>query len=242
MRIKKKNLTKLASLSALGAGALGVAAGTAQADVITYIPGSPIVMGYGGHTSYQINLGGNGYFNVGAILSIGEVQKGWLVGAGGSGSGVLFAKTGSVGPFLAIQTAPPPGMSWTSPYKSSGGVIALGGAHSITGQTSSPAAFRRALAVNPGTPVGSLSYFVVPGAYPSRYALFQFQDSNNNTQYGWLEVSVSAIQPNVTLDAWAYTEGSSAPEPSTMSMTGLAALALGALGLRRWRASRKTAA
>ena len=36
MRIKKKNVAKLASISALGAGALGVAAGTAEAGTIVY--------------------------------------------------------------------------------------------------------------------------------------------------------------------------------------------------------------
>ena len=37
MRIKKKNVARLASLSALGAGALGVAAGTAHAGIV-YTP------------------------------------------------------------------------------------------------------------------------------------------------------------------------------------------------------------
>jgi hypothetical protein len=38
IRVKKKNVARLASLSALGAGALGVAAGTAEAGTIVYQP------------------------------------------------------------------------------------------------------------------------------------------------------------------------------------------------------------
>ena len=38
MRIKKKNVARLASISALGAGALGVAAGTAEAGTIVSNP------------------------------------------------------------------------------------------------------------------------------------------------------------------------------------------------------------
>ena len=58
--------------------------------------------------------------------------------------------------------------------------------------------------------------------------------------------------PTATINGWAYdTNGhplaagsttSSTPEPSSFELTGLAGLALGAEGLRRWRRARKTAA
>jgi hypothetical protein len=56
--------------------------------------------------------------------------------------------------------------------------------------------------------------------------------------------------PDATLIGYAYdtsgnpiaTGDAGTPEPSSMDLTGLAALVLGAAGLRRWRAARKNAA
>jgi hypothetical protein len=91
--------------------------------------------------------------------------------------------------------------------------------------------------------------------FSDKFALFRFFGSSSNTFYGWLELSLAlptdfSQGPNATLVALAYddtglqiragqTVADSVPEPSTMALTGLAALALGAVGLRQWRAARK---
>jgi hypothetical protein len=88
----------------------------------------------------------------------------------------------------------------------------------------------------------------------SQYALFTFEDASFNNYYGWLQLD-SAVSgsagPLITLNEWAYDDtpgefiaagDTGVPEPSTMDLTGLAALILGAAGLRRWRAARKPAA
>lgn len=96
------------------------------------------------------------------------------------------------------------------------------------------------------------------GNFPPMFALFTFQDPSisPNLLYGWMELSSSVSDgsgPLVTVEGWAYDDSGnpiaagdtgegSAPEPSTMAMTSLGALALGATGLRRWRAARKLTA
>jgi hypothetical protein len=96
------------------------------------------------------------------------------------------------------------------------------------------------------TPSGATHPVFQPGtttAYASRtftseYALFTFTDYDGNQQYGWLDLSVQANAPFVELLGYGYTT----PEPIGELPAGLAALALGALGLRRWRIARKPAA
>jgi hypothetical protein len=88
------------------------------------------------------------------------------------------------------------------------------------------------------------------------YSLFQFT-GGSGVEYGWLEFSVSVANvnsaaaadgPNVTVVQYAFDntgatiaagDGAVTPEPSSIAESGLAALILGAEGLRRWRKARK---
>jgi len=96
---------------------------------------------------------------------------------------------------------------------------------------------------------------------PNQYALFRFKTSTSPTKYdyGWIELSYSvsrtlnplSYSPELVVDCWAYDDAGAivvageeppaAPEPGTLFQTGLAALALGAAGLRRWRKTRPSA-
>jgi hypothetical protein len=92
------------------------------------------------------------------------------------------------------------------------------------------------------------------GNFSHKYALFQF-NPGTGPLYGWIELSgfVSNVYgnspnagPAVTIEGWGYdTTGAQihagdtgVPEPGTFALTGLAALALGAAGMRRWRAAK----
>ncbi len=94
-------------------------------------------------------------------------------------------------------------------------------------------------------------------AFTDKYLLFEFS-GNSGPEYGWIQASLSVTKttqqnasfgPNVTIIQYAF-DGTGAkihagdtgvPEPSTSAEAGIAALILGAEGLRRWRKARKAA-
>jgi hypothetical protein len=93
------------------------------------------------------------------------------------------------------------------------------------------------------------------------YELFRFSnDRGTSLNYGWVEYNVivtmansslAADGPNITIDRYAWNTTANTtiaagdigatPEPATFPESALGALVLGAEGLRRWRKSRKQA-
>jgi hypothetical protein len=98
--------------------------------------------------------------------------------------------------------------------------------------------------------------------FSHKYALFRFI-LNSEFHYGWVELSLDnpdvyglGSGPTLTVHRWAISDTANAivpagadeelasgvPEPGSFALTGLGALALGAAGVRRWKAARKEAA
>ena len=232
MQIKKRNVARLASLSALGAGALGVTAGTAQADTIIYHPVTPAVeVGFGGQATFKATFG----------LDKFSVCASWGHGTHKTRSGFPAPAT-----FWRVNVN---GKSQVR-FEGSGGFLRLVG----LGQEWAGGAGFETLHVATRGMTSSFFSFWSEGNNPSdKYALFRFSAAGGY-DYGWLELS-SVVSPRsgplVTVEGWAYDDtlnepipagDTGVPEPSTMALTGLAALAVGAAGLRRWRVARKAAA
>ena len=238
MTRQRKNLKrKIASLSALGAGAL--IAGSGRADASTIYAPINVDVGASGQPQFGLALAGSATslsFAFGRTVRTGNIthiKHSFIRGFGQSTNAVQFASTGGASHRLRLFS---PGAVFTGAAGSS-------------------------------VFVGSRTWGTVDGGQRSRvfgnspfsleYALFRFTPSPGQTDYGWILLSYSvtrglgndpALGPDLTLHSYAWDNsgallpaGTGVPEPDTMALTGLGALALGAVGLRRWRKSRPAA-
>jgi hypothetical protein len=258
VRIKKRNLARLASLSTLGAGALGVAAGPAQASIVYHAFGPPFSItppAVSGSSSH-VMIGSSA---VGSLFKVAGLHGGYSRGTGTPTVWTFARKSLVVVADGLFQKT-----KYSSTYRALFPVRVVGGRLSqqlvsagakwtaATGAAFFAIANRGKSYTPPGNATNTFAEGDTGGA--EKYLLFKFQGAGGPL-YGWLGMSAAVSTttgPTVTLDGWAYDdvgnliaagdEGNTVPEPGGMAAWGLAALALGAAGTRRWRTARKQAA
>lgn len=218
MNISRKNARRFTSLAALGVGTIALSEGEAKGDIVYVdLSSNPGQVGFdaGFGTSFNIPLP----HGAGIAFLTGGTASGRSVYVRGHG-GAIFAAFYST---LAL-------------FKK--GAIGSGTSSSLHAAKSALIAF-----------LGNGGYTYGAGAFSREYALFAFP-LNSQLDFGWIELSdfvSSTSGPDLTILGYAYdTSGNplpagEVPEPSTLALSGLGALALGAAGVLRWRAARKKA-
>lgn len=226
---------KLASLSALGAGALVLSApDQAEAAAITYVTVNKTLSSLNGPASVNIPLSGlSSRHLLFSVYATGSAVKAIALGT----SNLWFSTRGS-----NVLKLFNPG----DPVLLTGGTCCL--QHSNNGSLSIAKFFTDS---GNFTPVASGN-----GQFQHKFAVFSVWDSfRSHYDFGWVQLSLSAPAGSnnltLTIQDYAYDSNGTTsaqglppgttgavPEPATL---GLAAMALGAVGLRRWRAARKAA-
>lgn len=242
MALKSHSLKKLASLSAVGAGALAVTAEQAEASNINFVQQSPVKVGFarGDFATASIS------FSLGSTNFFASFFRSWNQSSGFRGRAILgsgplrFAAAYSSGS-LPILKIVGPGKTWAQ--------VSSGNGYSFFG-----VGFRL------WTTAGSHHVFGNP-SFSGQYALFQFGPFSD-PDYGWVQLSYSVtdaagpncaypacgdpnnLGPELIVGSFAYdtsgatiVAGAGTPEPDTLALAGLAVLALGAAGMRRKRAA-----
>jgi hypothetical protein len=254
---KRARLKKLASLSALGAGAVALTGTNADAGIISDVLDGKVgfdpANGFG--QSFQFHLPGipqtllsfHTYTKINVAPTFQSFTRGLKIQAT---NGARFAGRSVylTGPRVTIRYFTPFSAGYTFASYRPAFTSTRFGRYWSAWQT----------AYGSGT---SASYFGLSSPFTDKFLLFKFGDASN-PNYGWLELSYSfsnvfgpdpAAGPNLSITAYGYETdpgvqiaagalGSApAPEPGTAELGGLAALALGAEALRRWRKTRKAA-
>jgi len=241
MPFKKKTVQKLTSFSVLGVGALVVGADQAEATV-TYVPVGVTVgfdSGDVSHIKLTITTGGANH----QFLSFSTQQdntppfESRQVKFPNNNRLFLGTNTAGTGGFLKVFNQGVNFLTATGDLVRHGRVaqrnwnstLATGGA-GLNGFTDKFALFEFTPVLNP--------------AGPEMYGWIELSLAVDKTQFGPTPASAG---PNLTIVGFAYDDSGAVlpagviPEPATFELAGLGALALGAVGVRRWRAARNKA-
>lgn len=263
LKVKRKNMARFASLSALGAGAMVLTTGTADASIIHVVVDQTIGGGCCGTMAVQLPgsagfvLAGNGYSQSSHRSFLSTIRPGpyrlvtATVNRGTVHRSVFLAPLSSLafGSRWFSGQAWGKGQAWGSVNRTTNFILAA----------KRYSHFSRGRIISNGLGGGTglrrsypfhHTYTSQSAPFESRpYFLFRFND-NGSTLYGWGQLSefIDTSGPEVTLVDYAYdttgaflpagTTGAPVPEPAETIPLALSALVLGAAGVRRWRAAK----
>lgn len=250
LKIKRNNMARFASLSALGAGAMVLTTGTADASIVHVVVNQTIggecgcgdiFVSLPGGAGLGLDASRNSHFSHRTYLSTIRVGTPRMVSATvnlGTVHSAVF-----LGGSAAFEGPVGPGQAWV-----------VHGTLQLPFLVSSRySRFRTTREFSLGGQGGVRTYRLrsvgsTPfGAAP--YFLFRFID-NGTPLYGWgsLSEGINTTGLEVTFLDYAYdttgaflpagTTGAPVPEPAETIPLGLTALVLGAAGVRRWLASK----